>query len=489
MNKLFTLIALSFIVSTFVLNAQFLEDALRYSNSNTFANQRAAGLGISYLGISDDFAATFMNPAGLALVTSNEITLGLNLSRNTATTTFATNPTSESSSYFLPTHLGFVAPISGSSASVSIGYVLENSFNSLYQYSNNRDSGRVALSPSIVPQLVIGNPELANTLALAWYDSTRRSYGTPIQRGMVQQGDIRERGAIHSIAGGGGWNIAKNVSLGLSLVGKFGSYSYSNSFQELDAYNNFSVFDPSIPATTSDVRSIDVLQNIDQSIMGVGAILGLQSRYGDNIRFNISVKTPTFYSIEEDWSQEFGSTFDNDDRLNSSSAGKNSYNITTPFVFGAGISVHLMGITFTAGGEYVDATQIEFGDPASDGDTQFLGTENTFAKYIQAKNLEIRRQLVNQTTWGFGAEYVVPETPFVFRGSLQSTSSPYTVDIPGATISIFALGGAIEIAPNVRLEGAVRFISFSERRTLFDTFSYTIDNTPKQITVGLSFRN
>ena len=484
---LYAIVLLASLVST--LNAQYIEDALRYVNSNTFPNQRAAGLGVSYIGISDDFASLFINPAGLSLVANDEFSMGLNLSRNTATTNFRSNSLTESSSYFQPTHLGFVAPIAGTKSSVAIGYMLENTFNSLYQYSNNTDSARIATTPSIVPQLVVGNPEFANALALAYFDSTNQRYGTPLQQGMVQQGDIRERGAIHAISGGGGWSIAENVSLGLSIVGKFGSYSYSNSFLERDAYNIHTVYDPNVGATTTDIRQLGINQTIDQSILGIGAVLGLQSRYGENVRFNLTVKTPTYYSIEEDWSQEFASEFDNNDRFSRNSLGKNSYNITTPFVFGAGVSVHVMGITFTAGGEYVDVTQVEFGDAATDGIDQFLGNKSSFSRYIEAKNLEIRRQLVNQTTWGFGAEYVVPASPFVVRASMQSTSSPFTVDVPGAAMSVFALGGAVEIAPNVRLEGAVRFLSFAERRSFFDTFSYTLNNTPKQITLGLSYRN
>ncbi|MBL8004707.1 MAG: hypothetical protein JNL36_06400 [Candidatus Kapabacteria bacterium] len=489
MKHILLIAVLIFISSVSLTKAQYIEDALRYVNSNTFPNQRAAGLGVSYIGISDDFASLFINPAGLSLVANDEFSMGLNLSRNTATTNFTTNSLTESSSYFQPTHLGFVAPIVGTKSSVAIGYMLENTFNSLYQYSNNTDSARIATTPSIVPQLVTGNPEFANALALAYFDSTNQRYGTPLLRGMVQQGDIRERGAIHAISGGGGWSIAENVSLGLSIVGKFGSYSYANSFLERDAYNIHTVYDPNIGATTTDIRQIGINQTIDQSILGIGAVLGLQSRYGENVRFNLTVKTPTYYSIEEDWSQEFTSEFDNNDRFSRNSLGKNSYNITTPFVFGAGISVHVLGITFTAGGEYVDVTQLEFGDAATDGLDQFLGSKSSFSRYIEAKNLEIRRQLVNQTTWGFGAEYAVPASPFVVRASMQSTSSPYTLDVPGAAMSVFALGGAVEIAPNVRLEGAVRFLSFAERRSFFDTFSYTLNNTPKQITLGLSYRN
>jgi len=32
-------------------------------------------------------------------------------------------------------------------------------------------------------------------------------------------------------------------------------------------------------------------------------------------------------------------------------------------------------------------------------------------------------------------------------------------------------------------------LSFAERRSFFDTFSYTLNNSPKQITLGLSYRN
>jgi len=48
--------------------SQFIEDALRYAQTNLGVSPRSAGLGVAFYGISDDFSGLFYNPAGLSLI-------------------------------------------------------------------------------------------------------------------------------------------------------------------------------------------------------------------------------------------------------------------------------------------------------------------------------------------------------------------------------------------------------------------------------------
>jgi hypothetical protein len=59
----FIVLLISFITLAISANAQSIEDALRYTKTNGYITPRAAGLNVSYYGISDDLAALAYNPA------------------------------------------------------------------------------------------------------------------------------------------------------------------------------------------------------------------------------------------------------------------------------------------------------------------------------------------------------------------------------------------------------------------------------------------
>ncbi|MFA6470387.1 MAG: hypothetical protein WCW35_15945, partial [Bacteroidota bacterium] len=72
--KLFVLLN---IVLTGILSAQFSEDAVRYSGRGNGVGSRALGMGNAYIGVSDDYSATFWNPAGLAQMRRLEVMGGI----------------------------------------------------------------------------------------------------------------------------------------------------------------------------------------------------------------------------------------------------------------------------------------------------------------------------------------------------------------------------------------------------------------------------
>ena len=144
--------------------------------------------------------------------------------------------------------------------------------------------------------------------------------------------------------------------------------------------------------------------------------------------------------------------------------------------YSAGVSFHALDITFAFGIEYKDVTQTKFSDAIDD---------------IEDLNLAIVQELVGQTTWGFGIEYEIPLAPVVARASFSSTTSPYIMDIPGASLQTVALGGGVYLAPNIRLDGVFRWNSISELRTNYGNSSdsrYTFKNNPLDIGLQLTYR-
>ena len=142
-------------------------------------------------------------------------------------------------------------------------------------------------------------------------------------------------------------------------------------------------------------------------------------------------------------------------------------------LFRSGISLNAAGITFSAGVEYVDVTQLEFSDAL---------------KEIEDLNMRIVQELVGQTSWGFGVEYEIPLVPIVARASFQSTTSPYQQDVAGASIKNFAVGGGIYLADNIRLDGLFRWTDYSQLRTNYANSRYVMNINPMNLSLQLTYR-
>lgn len=453
--------------------AQFIEDALRFIQDNGYGSSRAGGLGVAYNGVSDDFAAIAYNPAGLSLVRKSEITFGLDFLRQATTTTFLGRQEALGSNSASPTHIGIVAPFSTKqgAASIAIGYVYENSF------FNTSSFGGFNQSSSIVQSLMNETNVLGDNLAFQAYlaDTAGGKLHTPINGNLWQQGFIRERGGIHNLSGGAGFDLTPNVSLGFTITGKWGSYSYSREYRENDILNVYNKFDP-VNFSSVDFNNLTLTESIEQQISGLGGTLGIMGRVENFLRFGLAVKTPTFYQVDEHFSRTLSAVFDDNSKNTAEQPNtRNSYNITTPFTFSAGLSMHLEGLTFAAGAEYRDVTQLQFSDAAPS---------------VERLNIEMLRTLVGQTVYGFGAEYEIPASPFIARASYTGITSPYARDIAGAKTDILALGGGIYLAPNIRLDVLFRKSSVSELRVNYGDgqSQYIVDERPLQISAQFTYR-
>jgi len=103
-------LALKALCLTSTAHAQFLEDGLRFGDRNSILTARAAGLGVGYAGVADDFAALYTNPAGLTLVPSTEITFGAQWLNNRVTANFAGSSTPSDMAGLSFSHIGVVIP-------------------------------------------------------------------------------------------------------------------------------------------------------------------------------------------------------------------------------------------------------------------------------------------------------------------------------------------------------------------------------------------
>lgn len=459
--------------------SQYIEDALRYSNSNGIITARAAGLNIAFQGISDDIAALYYNPAGLTLIGKSELSFGLGFTRNSNETNYInTNDILKSNNEYV-THIGIALPVQfeDTKAAIAIAYFLEDDYSSNLSFKGfNPYTTLINSESSLGPRSLKDNWSYLLYLSNSEGNGDKVNFITPYKDSLNQSAIIAEGGGLQNISGGMSFDVSEYVSLGFGITGKWGDYSYSKNYTESDDLGIYS-------NTNIEGRIFDRLktnENLSQKVSGINATIGVQTRLGDFFRFGVAVKTPTWYQVDETFDARYDAYFKSAHQSEYYKYdGKNSYNLRTPFVYSAGISIHGEGLTFAAGVEYSDDTQLKFSDAIPE---------------VMALNNRIMLELVGRTTWGFGLEYDIPFVPFVVRASYSRTTSPYQIDIPNANLTNFSLGAGAYIGKNIRLDGVFRWIDYSEQLTNFKTdylekyANFVVNRMPLNISIGLTYR-
>lgn len=450
----------------FSLNAQFIEDALRYSIPNSMITPVSSSLGVSYYGISDDISALFYNPAGLSFIPDKEFSIGFGFTRNIIQTEYLFNKLERRSNSGIITHIGIASTIPCEKYQITgaIAYFHENNFSNYFDYS--------AFNPhsSLVYSLSKYGPQDTNSNIPYFLWLANNKFQTPINDSVQQDVSVNQDGGLHNITGGISIQISKNVAIGGTFAGKFGKFSYFRDFWEKDVLNKYNFFD-SLNYSNVDFQSFRLKEKIEQKISGITGSIGVIATLSNVMRFGATIKFPTYFQIEENFRQDAYARFDNGWEPNSYEPKEDSYNsykLTTPFVYSAGLSFKIANFVFTGGVEYFDVTQLRFSDAPPQ---------------MEELNTRIVRELVGQVQWGIGAKYFVPLMPFELRAGFSSITSPYQKDISKATTYIFSVGAGITLSNNVRLEPTFQYLINS---LLFTNYKTTNNDPSSEYKVNLS---
>lgn len=466
-----TNIYLMLILASVSLYSQNVEDALRYALPNGLITTRAAGLNVAYHGVADDMGALFYNPAGMILVGKNELSLGLNFNVNNVQSQYLNDFKDFNANNEGVTNAGFVSAFDAGHKkyAIGIGYFKESDFHNSYDFSGFNENNTL-----IRHQAVHGySGDWAEELELALGGAT------PYQDSLFQNGSIDSKGGIHTLTGGMAFEINEFVSFGFAFTGKWGGFEYDKSYSEID---NMNLYTQNLgTAPYGDLAELKYSEIVDQNVSGISGMVGLQARYEDFLRFGASVRFPTWYEVEESFRQKASVKYDDGYEASDDSGPlNNGYKITTPFIYSAGLSFHALGLTFSTGVEYSDVTQLQFSDALPE---------------IESLNSIIVRELVGQTTWGFGAEYALPIMPLAVRASYARTTSPYQQDIANANKSWLSLGASLYLGKQVRVDALMRWTDVSEQRVNYGNLddmknysTYIITQKPLSISLGLTYR-
>ena len=411
-------IFISILFLTSLSFSQTTVDALRFSLRPSGSGSRALSMGNAFIGVSDNFTATLWNPAGLAQISNIEFSGGFNSYNYNNKTEFFGSADEKAITSISFDDFGLVIPVP----------TMRGSLVFAFGYSNNIDYARAirfeGFNPksSIVPSLFDADEKY--DIAFQTYLSNSKGYSS-ISDSVLQRGESKEEGGQGMWTFSGAIDIAKNLSLGVSLNFISGNYKYEREFIETDSQNKYKNFQNNLPNDSLYLRYnrlyIDNL--IDTKLEGFNTLFGLMYRYEDIFRLGLTITTPTLIKASETYSAGSESLFDDGKSFRYSYGGEgapvsNNYSLSTPWILSGGIAIKpIDAILISFDAEKIDYSQISWEDNR-DLEKQNISLQNNF------------REIINYRA---GVEIALPKNTFFWdelflRGGYSYSPSPFKND-------------------------------------------------------------
>ena len=325
-------ISLFFVLLGFNVQAQYVENALRFSQTTIGGSARILGLGGAQTSLGGDISAASGNPAGLGFYNRSEFSISPTLQFFNSTSNYLGNTAENDNTHFGIGNVGIVfnntkddivpGKWRGGSFAISLNRV--NNFNSKMLYAG--DNGEDAFIDFVIEEsqadyedgfqesnlttlffdayLIDFFPEIENG------DTVGFSYGSvlsiPVPEDPVRQVEqITRKGGQSQWSFAYGGNFEDKLYLGASI-----------GFITLD-YEETRVYTEQSSAIDAD-KLDDYTYIEDRSINGAGinATLGVIYRPINTMTLGFSYTTPTLYSLDERLQTEIVANWNNYEYLN-----------------------------------------------------------------------------------------------------------------------------------------------------------------------------
>ena len=440
--------------------AQYADDALRFSSIGFGVGARALSMGGAYIGVADDYSSVFWNPAGLAQMRRLEFTGGIVNTNYKNDASFLNVTTNGKNSNTALDNIGFVFPYTTVRGSLvfAVGYNRVTDFTSALSFTGFNDKS------SIIQSLDASFDKY--DLPFQTYLRDTSGY-TPIQKNVNQSGEIREDGSIGNWTFSGAIDVEKNLSFGLSINILSGTYNYVRNYLEEDSHNLYQ------NGRTNPPLEVDSLylrfnkfyydNTITSELSGINVMFGLMYRYEDIARLGITIKTPSAITVHETYSDAGQSVFDDGKSYQKSYDSYYDYGVQSPWVFGVGGSYSpIDGLLLAASGEYTDWTQIAWIDNTD----------------LEKENISLKKNFRATMNVSVGGEYEIPRTDFRVRAGYAYKPSAFEGDPSSYNQKIVTAGAGVLLQNNVMFDVAAAIGSMK-----------TFHNNYGSQTLGLSRTN
>ncbi len=415
--KTTTKILLNIILVHFILdsNAQTDIDAFRYSRGSITGTARYTAMSGAFGALGGDFTTLSYNPAGIAIYRSSEFTFTPSIYVGSTSSNFLGQSAKEHKYNFNIGNTGLIYTKKLSedenspgwkSWNFGLGYNRLNNFHTRSFYegrnlSNSLLDNFAENANGITPDNLDPFFEsLAYNTYLINHDSSNY-YTSVIPNGQEMQRKTTEtRGAIGETVFTFGGNYSNKFYFGATFGFKSLRYVESSIYEELDP-------DTSIP----HFKSFKFQQDLTTRGSGFDMKFGLIYKANDIFRLGLSIETPTWYSMHDEYKNSMAGYLDTGlvkSYTYESPDGTYDYDLTTPF--------KAMGsVAFVFGKYGLLSADYEFSDYSA---ARFNGTGSPFSDV----NSYISRKYSETHTVRIGTEWLYDNISF--RGGASFTTSP-----------------------------------------------------------------
>lgn len=379
------------------------------TENNIFVGVRAAGMGGAQIAAADDGSALWYNPALLTRIRRLELSGSLNYQRFFNRTDYG--PV-ESHDYQLNrTRLSsiwgvFPVPTEQGGLSLAVAANRIKSFDRVFRFEN-----RTGWAGDFI--------------------------GDGIGGGEDDLGGLR----VYSF--GGGLEISRHMSLGLSLDLYDGRDNYSYFIDEISGVNQYSYN-----------------MSLKDDYSGYSAKVGMAYSAGPNFHLGATIKMPTYMTIK----QEF---IDSDMRWPEYSR----YKYTLPYSFGVGGLYAIQNLLLAADFIYADYTELEYRSGVSQEDAMRVR--------------DAYRDVVNINA---GAEYFIPKWGLTVRGGYSHDPIPFTYYPVSDQYHVITAGFGYLLDRTLKFDMAVNLLSWSRRDPYFNDIGTKEKYWAQRVFVGFTYR-
>ena len=371
-TRILTIISCTFLLAA--ASAQDETDALRYSQTFPGGTARSVAMGGAFGALGGDFTSLSLNPAGIGVYRSTELSLTPILFVNNTNTLYKGNPREDESIKLTLNNFGFVSSRQTGNETGFVSVSFGAGFNRINDFNRSTlMSARMVRNDPGSSSLLDNFTNKANAgewddfyEELAWqtygidYDSLAGEYWNYLMDGGYGQSQlrrIREEGGSAEYVFSLGANYSNKLYMGATIgITRTGYSSFMDHIEEDDAglYNDFDSF-----TFRETLRTY-----------GTGYTLkaGLIYRPISLIRIGASFHLPTFYSMREEFETDMETRFDNNDTyFEQSPINEFEYKLRTPYKFIGSVALQLPKLAiFSLDYEMTDYTRAHFDSKGTD---------------------------------------------------------------------------------------------------------------------------
>ena len=441
-----------------IVCTQVPDDAINFYNDADGIGARAQAMGNAFIGIADDYSATYWNPAGLAKMQKSELTGDFNYLRfnNNASYMGTTSVDNLKATKLNTIGLAYKFPTTRGSLVMSVGY---NRFKNYDAFLN-----------------LFGYSTLSNDLGFDLENDDGQWEYYNFDQNIQQNEEIVEDGYMSLTSLAAGMAMSPRFYLGISINFLGGYHNYLFDYSQTDINNSYNQY----PA---DFYQYSQHQSINSKFRGFIFKAGGMFLLTDKLNLGMAVELPTSIHVREVYAASDVLTFDDgyasDMDLGS---GEWEYLIKYPLKVSGGIALNLQKILLGVSFEYIDWASVKFDIP--DG----WGLNQDYRDML-AENKYFREDFRSVLSYSGGGEFRVFGTGLKLRGGYRYIPSPYIGTENNLNRKYYSTGFGYELDQNTELNASYTRGYF--KRDSYDYLTPDIAHekiTSDRIQAGLTYR-